>query len=52
MKNDAQTPKNRVAVPPNQLPACQHCLIASQGRGPGSVSKLNYLSLFEEVHHV
>jgi len=52
MKSDAHKLKNSLGVPPNQFPNRVHCLIASQGRGPDSVTKLNYLSLFEEVHHV
>ncbi len=52
MKSNTRTPKNSFAAPPKQLPSCVHCLIASQGRGPNSVTKLNDSSLFEEVNHV
>jgi hypothetical protein len=52
MKSCASTLKNSVAAPPKQLPACVHCLIASQGRGPDYLGKFSYSSLFEEVHHV
>jgi len=51
MKNDAHAPKNSLAAMPNQLPASAHFLVASQGRGPVSVTTFNCSSLFQEVHH-
>jgi hypothetical protein len=52
MNSDAHKLKNSLGAPPNQLPAFQHCLVGSQGRGPDYVSTLYYSSFFEGVHHV